>query len=319
MRSVLLIDDDPAVLGFLEITFRKAGYAVTTAFSAAEGIESYGSNSTDLAVLDLNLPDMSGQEVLERMLHMDPDATVIMLTGHADVETAVAAMAAGAENFLSKPVDPQHLRAAAERAFEKLELRRRSRYLEQRAHPAPAAEPVEPLGAMAEVARKIDLVAPMDTTVLILGETGTGKSWIASRIHEQSDRAGRAFVEVNCAALTSTFLSSELFGHEKGAFTDARTMKRGLLEIADGGTLLLDEIGDLSPDLQPKLLTVLETKRFRRLGGTRDMETDVRLVAATNRDLQRAVAEGALRGLRAAAGPRRAARCISTRPAGGGL
>ena len=296
MRSVLVVDDDPAVLGFLEKAFRREGYSVACSHSGEEALQSYSRDSSDLVILDLNLPDISGQQVLERLLLSDPEAVVIMLTGEVDVSRAVDAMRSGAENFLPKPVDTGHLFAAADRAFEKTELRRRTRYLESREKPGDQS--VESLGsspALREVEQKIRLVAPTDTTVLILGETGTGKSRAACLIHNASDRSQGPYVEVNCAALTPTFLSSELFGHEKGAFTDAKTKKRGLMEVADHGTLLLDEIGDLAPEIQPKLLHVIETRRFRRMGGTRDIETGVRLLAATNRDLKTAVQDGTFR------------------------
>lgn len=294
-RSVLLIDDDTHILGMLESAFRRAGYAVAAAARAEDGLAAYARDATDLVILDLNLPDVPGLELLARLRTVDPDVTVIVLTGQADLPTAVEAMRAGAENFLSKPMSLQHLYAAADRAFEKIELRSRASYLERRMEGEGDQRPLGDSPAMRPVANSISLVAPMDTTVLVLGETGTGKTWIARRIHALSPRAHGPFVEVNCASLSASFLESELFGHEKGAFTDAKSMKRGLFEVADKGTLFLDEIGDLAPDLQPKLLTVLESRRFRRLGGTRDIESDVRLIAATNRDLQRAVAEGRFR------------------------
>jgi DNA-binding NtrC family response regulator len=299
-RSVLLIDDDTALLGVMEKAFRRAGYSVMAASSGEVGVDTYVHDATDLVFLDLNLPDIPGMEVLAQLRAVNPDVVAIVLTGQADVETAVAAMSAGAENFLAKPINIHHLYAAADRAYEKIELRRRTSYLEARTR---AAEP-EPLGPeetgavsaeMTELGEKISLVAPTDTTILILGETGTGKSWSARRIHALSRRAGGPFVELNAATLSPTFLESELFGHEKGAFTDARTMKRGLFEVADGGTLFLDEIGELAPQLQPKLLHVIESQRFRRIGGTRDIESDVRLIAATNLNLKEAVATGRFR------------------------
>lgn len=295
-RSVLLIDDDTAVLGMLEAAFRRAGYSVMAASSGELGVETYSHDATDLVVLDLKLPDISGLEVLRRLRDVNPGVTVLMLTGQADLATAVEAMREGAENFLAKPVDLQHLLAAAGRAFETAALRRRAAYLESRERsesgPRLATEASSP---MAELDENVRLVAPRETTVLILGETGTGKSWTARRIHGLSPRAEGPFVELNAAALTPTFLESELFGHEKGAFTDARTMKPGLFEVADGGTLFLDEIGDLSPQLQPKLLHVIENRRFRRIGGTREIQSDVRLIAATNRNLKEDVEEGTFR------------------------
>jgi DNA-binding NtrC family response regulator len=224
------------------------------------------------------------------------DATVILLTGDGEVRTAVDAMRRGAENFLVKPVKREHLEAAADKALEKAELRRANQLLAERlAGDRPAAS-LGPSPRMREMARQVTLLSASEqATVLLLGESGTGKGWIASMVHAQSPRARAPFVEINCAGLSATFLDSELFGHEKGAFTDAKTMKRGLFEIADGGTLFLDEVGDLAPELQPKLLKVLERKTFRRLGGTREITVDVRLIAATNRDLEAEVKAGSFR------------------------
>ena len=223
---------------------------------------------------------------------------VLMLTGQGDIETAVRAMQLGAENFLTKPVESQHLAAAVARAVEKTRLRRENRALR-----ASIAEEdsggLEALGtspAMEEIAHKIRLLAESDrTTVLLTGESGTGKGWVARILHRLSPRRDRPFVEVSCAGLTATFLASELFGHEKGAFTDAKAAREGLFEAANRGVLFLDEMGDLSQELQPKLLNVLESRTFRRLGGSREISVDVRLVAATNRDLRAAVDRGDFR------------------------
>ncbi|HEU5207931.1 MAG TPA: sigma-54 dependent transcriptional regulator [Longimicrobiales bacterium] len=297
--SVLLVDDDTQVRTVLQRAFQRAGYDVLTAIDGTRALDTYARDAADLVILDLGLPDIPGLDVLQRLRAIQPNAAIIVLTGQADLETAVAAMRAGAENFLAKPVDIQHLYAAAERALEKVQLRSRTTYLEE-AHGSSAKQAGSGVGlANAPVMRAVDeriaLVAPTDTTVLLLGETGTGKNWFARRVHALSTRAKGPFVEVNCASLSATFLESELFGHEKGAFTDARTMKRGLFEVASEGTLFLDEIGDLAPELQPKLLRALESRQFRRLGGTRDLTSSARLIAATNRNLQNAVADGRFR------------------------
>lgn len=298
-RSVLLIDDDTSILALLQKAFRRAGYSVMAAASGEVGVDSYTKDATDLVILDLNLPDIPGMVVLAQLRMVNPDVVAIVLTGQSDVPTAVAAMAAGAENFLAKPIDIQHLYAAADRAYEKIELKRRASYLEARTREPELQEPPQKAttisAASTEVEEQIELLAPTDTTILVLGETGTGKSWTARRIHNLSPRAGRPIVEVNAATLNPTFLESELFGHEKGAFTDAKTMKQGLFEIADGGTLFLDEIGEMAPQLQAKLLHVIESNRFRRVGGTREIESDVRLIAATNVNMKEAVAAGNFR------------------------
>src|SRR5205807_9755456 len=223
-------------------------------------------------------------------------ASVILLTGHGDIETAVRAMQLGAENFLTKPVDMTHLVAATARVSEKVRLRRQNMLLRVHEHLEEGLDSLGVSPGMLELERQVELLAASErTTVLLTGESGTGKGWVARMVHHLSPRSAGPFVEVNCAGLSATFLSSELFGHEKGAFTDAKERKQGLFELADGGTIFLDEIGDLAPELQPKLLNVLETKAFRRLGGTREMKVDVRLVAATNRDLVGDVKAGKFR------------------------
>jgi two-component system response regulator HydG len=228
---------------------------------------------------------MDGMEVLEHLRQRD--AAVILLTGNSDVPTAVRAMQLGAENFLTKPVDMAHLAAATARVADKVRLRRVNEALLEQTAAGPGLDSLGSSSAMQEFAHQVALLAQSErTTVLLTGESGTGKGWVARMIHDRSPRAKAPFVEVNCAGLNATFLDSELFGHEKGAFTDAKDRKQGLFEIADHGTIFLDEIGDLAPELQPKLLKVLETKTFRRLGGTREITVDVRLVAATNRNLQ---------------------------------
>jgi DNA-binding NtrC family response regulator len=292
--SVLLVDDDPGVLRAVGEYLRRVEYAVFEAATGQEGIETYERHRPEVVILDLRLPGMSGLDVLERLREMD--AAVVLLTGHGDIETAVRAMQLGAENFLTKPVDMQHLVAAVARVADKVHLRREVDHLKTRVTGEPDLQSLGVSPVMNELARQIRLIASSErTTVLLTGESGTGKGWVARMIHGLSGRAHGPFVDVNCAGLTSTFLDSELFGHEKGAFTDAKEMKRGLFEVADRGLLFLDEVGDLSPDLQPKLLKVLETKCFRRLGGTREIAVDVRLVAATNQHLEERVANGAFR------------------------
>jgi two-component system, NtrC family, response regulator AtoC len=283
-RSVLLIDDDAGVLNLLARIFERKQWEVFQAMRGDEGVRLYDLQQPDVVLLDLHLPGISGMNALELLVARG--ATVIMLTGHAEVETAVEAMQLGAESFLTKPVNLIQLDATVERTYEKVELRRINQVLASR---LAEQTPTESLGVsprMQELARHIERVAASShTTVLLLGESGTGKSMIAEMIHARSPRARGPFVEINCASLSGTFLASELFGHEKGAFTDAKEMKRGLFEVADGGTLFMDEIGDLAAELQPKLLNVLESQTFRRLGSTREIKVDVRLIAATNKDL----------------------------------
>ena len=292
--SVLLIDDDVDVLRSIGNYFERLGYEVTRELSGEAGLATYDRLRPEVVILDLRLPGMDGMEVLDHLRQRG--AAVVLLTAHSDVETAVRAMQLGAENFLTKPVDMAHLAAATARVADKVRLRRVNEALFLHAAPDHGLESLGTSGQMQEFAHQVGLLAQSErTTVLLTGESGTGKGWVARLIHDLSPRAREPFVEVNCAGLNATFLDSELFGHEKGAFTDAKDRKQGLFEIADRGTIFLDEIGDLAPELQPKLLKVLETKTFRRLGGTREITVDVRLVAATNRNLQEEVESGRFR------------------------
>jgi DNA-binding NtrC family response regulator len=286
-RSILLIDDDPHLLASLAQFFELRGWSVSRALDGRTGVELYERDTPDVVLTDLEMPGISGLQVVDVLRSRDPDAVVLLLTGHGDIATAVEALKLGAENFLTKPVDYEHLVIATERAREKALLRTRA---VARQRPSDATFPeFGETPVMRRLGEQLRLLAAGTAPVLLGGETGTGKGWLARRLHEMSPRAAAPFVAVNCAELSATFLNSELFGHEKGAFTDARQAKRGLFEVADGGTLFLDEIGDLAPEVQPKLLTVLESHRFRRLGGTREIEVDVRVVAATNIDLGEAV------------------------------
>jgi DNA-binding NtrC family response regulator len=294
-RSLLLVDDDPQIVNLLSKFFEREGWTVHRAAEASACAEIYERERPDVVILDLDLPGLSGLRLLEVLLTRDADATIIMLTGHGDIATAVEAMRLGAENFLTKPVELAHMAQAAQRAYEKVELRRRNRFWQEKQIETTDVAALGRSAAMRELGRHIELLAGSDTTVLLLGETGTGKGWTAHAANAQSTRASGPLVEINCAGLSATFLDSELFGHEKGAFTDAKEQKRGLFELAHTGTIFLDEIGDLAPELQPKLLKVLESRKFRRLGGTREIEVDVRLIAATNHDLEAQVKEGKFR------------------------
>jgi DNA-binding NtrC family response regulator len=292
--SVLLIDDDVDVLRSIGNYFERLGYEVTRELSGEAGLATFDRLRPEVVILDLRLPGMDGMQVLESMRQRD--AAVILLTGEADVPTAVRAMQLGAENFLTKPVDMEHLAAATARVADKARLRRINETLQLQTAPDHGLDSLGNSPGMQDFAHQVGLLAQSErTTVLLTGESGTGKGWVARMIHDLSPRARAPFVEVNCAGLNATFLDSELFGHEKGAFTDAKDRKQGLFEIADHGTIFLDEIGDLAPELQPKLLKVLETKTFRRLGGTREITVDVRLIAATNKNLQIEVEGGRFR------------------------
>jgi DNA-binding NtrC family response regulator len=292
--TLLLVDDEAAILKSVGDYFERIGFEVWRETRGEEGIETFKRVRPDVVILDLHLPDTSGLVVLERLRR--DGAAVILLTGQGDIETAVRAMQLGAENFLTKPVDMNHLAAATARVVEKVRLSRQNQFLRARDHEGEGLTSLGVSPAVRDLARQVELLAASErSTVLLQGESGTGKGWVARVIHNLSPRGQAPFVEVNCAGLSATFLDSELFGHEKGAYTDAKERKVGLFELADHGTLLLDEIGELAPELQPKLLKVLETKKFRRLGGTRELTVDVRLVAATNRDLIAEVEAGRFR------------------------
>lgn len=294
-QSVLLVDDDAGVLSALTFFLEQRGWRVFSSGDARSAVEAYERDAPDLVVLDIDLPGLSGMQILQVILARDPGATVLMLTGTVDVSTAVEALHFGAENFLTKPVDLDHFAAATDRALENARLKRRNRFFAHQQAQNSSLASLRTSATMSVIADQVELLAAGNAPILLTGETGTGKGWLAKLIHSASPRAAAPFVAVNCAGLSATFLDSELFGHEKGAFTDAKTTKQGLFEIADGGTLFLDEVGDLSLDLQPKLLTALESQRFRRLGGTREIEVSVRLIAATHHDLSAAVRAGKFR------------------------
>lgn len=290
--GLLIVDDDQTTRETLADFFSGTGYSVRAAATATEGRRAAADHAPDVALVDLRLPDADGLRLIEALLADDADLAIIVLTGHADVSIAVRAMRLGAVDLIEKPVDLEVVRHAVERAAERARLRREVQHL--RARDVTAAEPAA--WAPPSLEKLIDLAARnADVPVLILGESGTGKSLVARRIHDRSSRARQPFVVVNCASLAPPLLETELFGHERGAFTDARTAKRGLLEIAAKGTLLLDEIAELAPAAQPKLLTAIEDGIFRRVGGTSVLHSDARIMAATNAPLRDAVTAGRFR------------------------
>ena len=298
--SVLIVDDDATTRETLADFFASQGYVARTAATATEGRRAAAAHAPDVVLADVRLPDANGLTLFEALRADDPQVAVIFLTGHADVPTAVGAMRAGAVDFLEKPVDLTALDAAVRRAAEHARLTREVSVLRARDTDA-LWEDHAPAGGLRAVAppsfeRLVELAARNDDApVLVTGETGTGKGYVVRRIHELSARGGAPFVEINCASLAAQFVESELFGHEKGAFTDAKLAKRGLLEVAGRGSVFLDEIAELAPEVQPKLLKVIEERSFRRLGGTATLTSAARVLLATHVPLAEAVSTGRFR------------------------
>jgi len=294
--ALLLVDDDEAFRKVLARELGRAGYDVATAASGEEALRRVAEREPDVVLLDLRLPDRDGLEVLEAVQAASPATDVIMLTGHGSIDTAIQAVRAGAFDYVAKPCPLDELEVRIQRALERQSLRRRASILERGLTPPDvAASFVGESPEFRHLAQLLERVAPTDSTVLITGETGSGKEMVAKLIHARSPRRGRPFVVVECAALQESLLQSELFGHERGAFTGADRAKPGLFEVAHGGTIFLDEIGEVSQATQVKLLRVLDTSTFRHVGGTTEIRVDVRVLAATNRDLPALVKQGHFR------------------------
>ncbi|HEX8724845.1 MAG TPA: sigma-54 dependent transcriptional regulator [Gemmatimonadaceae bacterium] len=294
MARILVADDEQGLREFVAEALEDDGHTVVAVADGQEAARRISQESFDLLITDLRMPKLDGLAVLRHARAEQPEMEVILLTAHGSVESAVEAMKLGAFDYLEKPVSsPRELRLLAARALERRTL------LAARDRAAREAEPLPPLSygdpAMEPVVEALRKVAPTNASVLLIGESGTGKEVAARTLHAWSARASGPFVAVNCAALPETLLESELFGHEKGAFTGATVSRRGRIELADGGTFFLDEIGEMKPEVQAKLLRVIQDRRFERVGGTRTIESDVRWVAATNRDPGELRATGALR------------------------
>lgn len=294
--SVLIVDDEKGMRHILKRLIADEGYTVETAESGAEALRLAERHPFDVAMVDVRMPGMDGMQLLEALPGHCPDIAVIMMTAYGTIETAVAAMKSGAYEYITKPFNNDEVLHIIHNAFERKHLLERNRYLSQ------MLEERETMGGlvgqsqpMQALYQQIEKVAPAESTVLILGESGTGKELVARALHQYSGRANEKFVAINCGALPRELIESELFGHEKGAFSGAHQSKVGLFESAHGGTLFLDEIGDLPMELQVKILRVLEQKEIRSIGSVKPKEVDVRVIAATNRDLYHDVQEGRFR------------------------
>ena len=291
---VLVADDDPSILEILKLGFRTKGYEVITASDGKSAIQAIEQNRPDLLVLDIEMPHLTGIEVLRHLRKDWPTLPVVIMTAHGTISLAVEAMKEGATEFITKPFEMEQLLLVIQKALEREGLRREVEVLRNEVDSR--YDTISSVNAeMLRVLTTAQKAAQSDATILLLGESGVGKDLLARCIHAWSPRRNKIFTPVNCVALTEELLESELFGHEKGAFTGAHTQKLGKLEVAAGGTVFLDEIGDMKPALQAKLLRFLQNREFDRVGGTRSIKVDVRIVAATNRNLQQAVKDGAFR------------------------
>lgn len=298
-HTLLVVDDDPLILQCMKLCLPEPDYHVFTAETAAKGEALFAKHHPDAVLLDIQLPDQSGLAALHEFREMDPRVPVILMTGHGTAETAIGAMSGGAFEYVTKPFEPDEILPLIDSAMETSRMARKPAVLPDEKGGELAMELGDRvLGecpAMIEVFRSIGRVASKAVAVLILGETGTGKEVVARAIYQHSQRHDQVFHAINCAAIPEALLESELFGHEKGAFTGADGRRIGKFEICNGGTLFLDEIGDMTPLMQTKLLRVLQEKEFERVGGSKPIRTDVRIIAATNRDLDAAIADGNFR------------------------
>jgi DNA-binding NtrC family response regulator len=293
---ILVVDDSPLMLQLISEGLEYAGYAVDSAAGANEAFSKASHNKYDLVITDLVMPQIDGMGVLAHFTERYPETLVIVLTGYATIETAVQAMKKGAFDYLTKPAQMEEIVLVLKRAQELIALRTENVLLRTQLEAHYRFDKLigqsQPMQALYKMIKR---VAKTDSTVLILGESGTGKELIANAIHDNSERKDRPFVPINCGAIPEELMESELFGHEKGAFTGAIKERKGRFELANGGTIFLDEIGEMSPKLQVKLLRVLQERKFERIGSSRTIEVDVRVIAATNKNLEQCVAEGKFR------------------------
>ena len=293
--GILVVDDELIVRDSLTKWFREDGYTVESAESAAAALNRLQNGTWTIMLVDIKMPGMDGIELLQRIREINKSVIVIMITAFASVDTAVKALKCGAYDYITKPIDPDYLDHLVDKAIQQKMLTDENLKLKSTMQEMVAEEIIGDSPEIQHVIELIHTVAPTDTTVMIRGESGTGKELVARSIHHNSPRKFFPIVTVNCGAMTETLLESELFGHERGAFTGAQYRRKGKIELADGGTLFLDEIGNIDAKTQMDLLRVIETKEFTRVGGTEVLHSDFRVICATNRDLEKAVKEGTFR------------------------
>ncbi len=293
MAKILVVDDEQAIRKTLKEILEYEKHNVDLAKDGFEAVEKAKKNQYDLVLLDIKMPKMDGIEVLEELQKINPELPVVIITGHGTVDTAVEALKKGAYDFLEKPLDLNRLLVAVRNALEKKDLVKETKRLRRKIRKT--YELIGESKAIQQVKEMIDRVAPTDARVLIIGENGTGKEIVARMLHEKSKRAQGPFVEVNCAAIPSELIESELFGHEKGAFTSAYKSRKGKFELANGGTIFLDEIGDMSLAAQAKVLRVLEEQKLSPVGSNKEIKIDVRVIAATNKNLKEEIKKGNFR------------------------
>ena len=293
--AILIVDDENVVRDSLGKWFEEEGYSVDTADSSRDALLKLPSHRWDLALVDIKMPGMDGLDLHRKMREVDPNIIVIIMTGYASVETAVQALKDGAYDYIMKPFDPEDLAHMVAKALEMRRTRDENLRLRENLEQVQAVELVGDSGPMRRVLEAVRTVAPNDTTVLIQGESGTGKELVARAIHNLSPRRFMPMIPIHCGALTESLLESELFGHEKGAFTGAQYRKKGKFEVAEGGTVFLDEISDISLKTQTDLLRVLQEKEITRVGGNQAIKVDFRTIAATNKDLNKLISEGTFR------------------------
>jgi two-component system response regulator AtoC len=295
--SILIVDDDEVMQETLSSVLKKRGYEIFSVGSGNGALSVTKKNVIDLILLDMRLPDVDGLEILKKIKEFDSDILVIMMTAYSDVQTAVSAMKSGAYHYINKPFELEELQLLVEKGLETKSLINEVRRLHRQHKVEYQNNHINGISLQIQYVKELieTISKTYKTSVLIQGESGTGKELAANAIHFNSKRNGKSLMKINCSAIPDSLLESELFGYEKGAFTDAKNTKKGLFELADGGTVFLDEIGDMKPYLQSKILRVIENQTFMRVGGEREIKIDVRIIAATNRDLETLVKEGLFR------------------------